>query len=102
MCRPKMAGSGPSTGRMRTRKSRSGASSSTAPLASSVSGSGSSVTSLGTSVEYTTGMAYSHAVVELGEGGSTSTSAGVKAVEGSEGVVEGAAREDQERVARRR
>jgi hypothetical protein len=54
MCKPNMAGSGPSIGNIRTRKSRSGASSSTEPLASSASASGRCATSLGTSVEYTT------------------------------------------------
>jgi hypothetical protein len=54
------AGSGPSTGKMRTRKSRRGVNSSTEPLASSELASGRGVTSsLGTSDEYTTWIEYS-------------------------------------------
>jgi hypothetical protein len=56
ICRPKMAGSGPSTGSMRTRKSSNGPSFFTSPFWNSSSGSGRSATSPGTSVEYTTGM----------------------------------------------
>lgn len=58
-----MAGKGPKTGRIRTRKSSNGVKWDTGPLANSSSGRGSSLTSEGTSVEKTTlGLAMSRGV----------------------------------------